>query len=83
MKLMTIICISKNILNKQFQHFVEKQLIEVMNAKMQVIQFFSILNLIQMKFMSKMHKIWSKQSEESELAKESKLDLGQTRIRDD
>jgi hypothetical protein len=42
-------------MNTEFQHFVESQLIEVRNMKMQMIQFVSILNLIQMKVMKVIH----------------------------
>jgi hypothetical protein len=38
-------------MNKEFQHFVESQLIEVRKMKMLLIQFVSRLNLIQMKLM--------------------------------
>jgi hypothetical protein len=48
---MKVIHISQNMMNKEFQHFVESQLIEMMKMKMQMIQFVSILNLIQMKLM--------------------------------
>jgi hypothetical protein len=51
MKLMKCSDNLKNMMNKEFQHFVESQLIEVRNMKMQMIQFVSILNLIQMKLM--------------------------------
>jgi hypothetical protein len=38
-------------MNKDFQHWMESQLIEVMKLKMQMIQFVSIVILIQMKSM--------------------------------
>jgi hypothetical protein len=41
----------KNMMNQEFQHFVESQLIDVRNMKMQMIQFVSVLNLIEMKLM--------------------------------
>jgi hypothetical protein len=49
MKLMTVIHNLKNIMNQEFQHWMESQLIEVMKMKMQMKQFVSIVNLIQMK----------------------------------
>jgi hypothetical protein len=52
MKLMKVTYNSKNIPNKEFQHCMESQLIEVMKMKMkikmQMIQFVSIVNLTQM-----------------------------------
>jgi hypothetical protein len=51
---MKVICTVKNLMNKKFQHFVESQLIEVRILKMQMIQFVSRLNLIQIKLM----KVW-------------------------
>jgi hypothetical protein len=45
----------KTILDKEFQYFVESQLIEVKNMKMQMIQFVSRMNLIQMKLMKVIH----------------------------
>jgi hypothetical protein len=41
----------KNMMNKEFQHFVESQLIEVKKMTMQMVRFVSILNVIQMKLM--------------------------------
>jgi hypothetical protein len=41
----------KNMMNNEFQHFVESQLIEVRNTKIQLIQFRSRLNLIQKRLM--------------------------------
>jgi hypothetical protein len=41
----------KNMKNKEFQSFVESELIQVRNIKMKMIHFVSILNLIQMKLM--------------------------------
>jgi hypothetical protein len=49
MKLMKVIYTMKNILNQEFEQWKELQLIEVMNLKMQLIQFASIMNWIQMK----------------------------------
>jgi hypothetical protein len=54
MKLMKVIHNVKNILNKEFQHWMESKLIEVMIQKMQMIQFVLIVNLIQMKMMKLM-----------------------------
>jgi hypothetical protein len=45
------VCNMKNNMNKEFQHWMESKLIEVMNMKMHLIQFVSIVNLIQMKLM--------------------------------
>jgi hypothetical protein len=52
MKLMKVMYISKNMMNKESQHFVDFQLTEVRKMKMQMIQLVSILNLIQMKLMN-------------------------------
>jgi ATP/ADP translocase len=41
----------KNMMNQEFQHYSESQLIEVMILKMHPIQFGLIVNLIQMKWM--------------------------------
>jgi hypothetical protein len=41
----------KNMMNQEFQHYLESRLIEVMILKMQPIQFGLIVNLIQMKWM--------------------------------
>jgi hypothetical protein len=49
MKLMKVIYKMKNMMNKAFQHWMESKLIEVMNMKMQMIQFVSIVNSIQIK----------------------------------
>jgi hypothetical protein len=49
MKWMKVICTIENMMNQEFQHGMESQLIEVMILKMQPIQFGSIVNLIQMK----------------------------------
>jgi hypothetical protein len=51
MKLMKVIDNLQNIPNKEFQHSMESELIEVMNLQMQMIQFVPIVNLIQMKVM--------------------------------
>jgi hypothetical protein len=50
---------SKNMMIKEFQHFMEFQLSEVMkmNMKMQMIQFESIVNLIQRKLMKVNNKV--------------------------
>jgi hypothetical protein len=47
MWLMKVIYNMKNILNKEFQHYLESKLIEVMIHKMLSIQFGSSVNLIQ------------------------------------
>jgi NADH:ubiquinone oxidoreductase subunit 3 (subunit A) len=52
---------------------VESQLIEVMNMKMQMIQFVSIVNLIQMRLMKVIHKMKNRINEEFEQSKESQL----------
>jgi hypothetical protein len=50
MKLMKVIYNMKNMMNQEFEQSKESQLIEVMIHKMQMIQFESIVNLIQMKW---------------------------------
>jgi hypothetical protein len=55
MEWMKVIYNNKNMMNKEFQHCVESKLIEVMMMKMQMIQFVSIVNLIQMKLMKVIH----------------------------
>jgi hypothetical protein len=55
MKLMKVIYMMKNMMNKEFQHFVESQLIEVRKMKMHLSQFVSILTSIQTKLMQRMH----------------------------
>jgi hypothetical protein len=54
----------KNMMNKEFQHFVESQLLEVKNMKMEIIQFVSVLDLFQIKLMksSKMKMMMNKES---------------------
>jgi hypothetical protein len=49
---MKMIYISKNILNQEFQHFLELRLIEVMIHKMLAIQFMSNVHLIQIRLKS-------------------------------
>jgi hypothetical protein len=49
MKSMKVMDTKKNMTMHEFQHRMEFQLIEVMNLKMQMIQFVSIVNLIQIK----------------------------------
>jgi hypothetical protein len=49
MKWMKVIWKLRNMMIQEFQHFVECQLIEVMKMKIRMIQFDSIVNLIQMK----------------------------------
>jgi hypothetical protein len=51
MKWMKVIHASQNMMNQEFQHCLESQLIEVMNMKMHRIQFVLMVNLIQMKWM--------------------------------
>jgi hypothetical protein len=51
MKWMKVIDIRRNMMNQEFQHCSESQLIEVMNMKMHSIQCALIVNLIQMKWM--------------------------------
>jgi hypothetical protein len=46
---MKVIDKMKNIPNKEFQHWMESKLIEVMKMKMLLIQFVSIVNWIQIK----------------------------------
>jgi hypothetical protein len=50
MILMKVIHKMKNMMNQEFQQLRESQLIELMNFQMQIIQFVSIVNLIQMKW---------------------------------
>jgi hypothetical protein len=59
--------------NKEFQHFLESKLIEVMNMKMYVIQFVSIVNLIQMKWMKIINKMKNMMNKEFQHSVESKL----------
>jgi hypothetical protein len=47
----------KNILSQEFEQWKESELIEVMNIKMLLIQFVSIVNLIQMKLMKVIYKM--------------------------
>jgi hypothetical protein len=49
MNLMKVSHMMKNMMNKEFQHFVEAPLIEVRKMKIHMIQFVSILNSIQPK----------------------------------
>jgi hypothetical protein len=49
MKLRKVIYTMKNTLNQEFEQWKESQLIGVMNMKMQMIQFVSIVNWVQMK----------------------------------
>jgi hypothetical protein len=51
MKLMKMISKMRTTMIQEFQHSVEFQLIEVMKMKILLIQFKSIVNLIQMKLM--------------------------------
>jgi hypothetical protein len=51
LEVMKVIHKMKNMMNKEFQHYEESQLIEVMKMKMHLIQFVLIVNLIQMKLM--------------------------------
>jgi hypothetical protein len=52
---MKVIYNMKNILIQQFQHSVESKLIQVMIHKMLLIQFVSIVNLIQSWLMKVIH----------------------------
>jgi hypothetical protein len=54
---MKVIDKMKNKMSQGFQLFLESELIEVMNLKMQKIQFESSVNLIQMKSMKVIHKM--------------------------
>jgi hypothetical protein len=65
MKLMKVEDMMKNIMNKEFQHFVESQLIKVKKVKIQMIQFVSILNLIQMELMKVINKMKNMMNRES------------------
>jgi hypothetical protein len=49
MKEMKVIYMMQNMMNQEIQQFVVSQSIEVMNAKMLLIQFVSRLSLAQMK----------------------------------
>jgi hypothetical protein len=64
MKLTKVIDNLKNKMNKEFQHWMESQLIEVMNLKMQMIQFVSIVNVIQMKWMKVIYMMKNKRNKE-------------------
>jgi hypothetical protein len=70
MKSMKVIHTKKNMMIQESQHCVEFQLSEVMNLKMQMIQFVSIVNLIQMKvivFVVDLHNIlWVRQESTEE-----------------
>jgi hypothetical protein len=48
---MKVIYNMRNMIIREFQHYTEFQLIQVMKHKMQMIQFESIVNLIQLKLM--------------------------------
>jgi hypothetical protein len=63
----------KNIFNKEFHHFVESQLTEVRMMKMQMIQFLSNLNLIQMKLMKVIHRMKNMMNKEFQHFVESQL----------
>jgi hypothetical protein len=65
--------IQTNVINKEFQHFVESQLIEVRMTKMHLIQFASILNLIQMKLMKVSHRLQNMMNKEFRHFVESQL----------
>jgi hypothetical protein len=59
MKLMKVTYKMQNMMIPEFQHSVEFRLIQVMKMKMQMIQFGSIVNLIQMEMMKVIHKMRS------------------------
>jgi serine/threonine protein kinase len=54
---MKVIDNMKNRMNKEFQHCVESELIEVMNFQMQMIQFVSLVDLIQRIWMKIIHNL--------------------------
>jgi hypothetical protein len=68
-----VISTNDNILNKEFQHFLESKLIEVMKMKMLQIQFVSTVNLIQMRLMKVIHKMKSMMNKEYQHFLELKL----------
>jgi hypothetical protein len=51
------IWLSEMLNHRWIEHFVEFQLIQVMNMKMLLLQFESIVNLIQMKLMKVIHNL--------------------------
>jgi hypothetical protein len=63
----------KNIGNKEFQHFLESILIEAMNMKVQMIQFVSIVNLIQMKLIKVIYNMKNMKNQEFQHFSESIL----------
>jgi hypothetical protein len=77
MKLMKVTYRMKNMMNKEFQHFVGSQLTEVRMMKMHLIQFVSILKLIQMKLMKVTGSSTNMMNKEYKLIGESKLDVCQ------
>jgi hypothetical protein len=70
---MKVIDISKSMMNKEFQRRVEFQLIEMKKMKMQIIQFISILKLIQMKWMNLIDNLESMMNKEFQHFMESQL----------
>jgi DNA topoisomerase IA len=70
MKLMKVIYNWKNMMNKEFRHCMESKLIEVMNMKMQMIQFASAMKGIQMKLMKVIHNLKNKLGQESPYGEE-------------
>jgi hypothetical protein len=64
MKLMKVIYKMKNILSQEFEQWKESKLIEVMNMKMHLIQFVSVVNLIQMKLMKVVHNMKNMKNQE-------------------
>jgi CRISPR/Cas system CSM-associated protein Csm2 small subunit len=68
-----VIDTSKNSPNNEFQHCMESKLIEVMNDKMQMIQFVSIVNLIQMKLMKVIDKMKNISNQEFQQCEESQV----------
>jgi hypothetical protein len=73
MNFMKVIHMIQNMINQEFQHFVEFQLIEVKILKMHVVSFISILNLIQMNFMKVIHMIPNMINQEFQHLVESQL----------
>jgi CRISPR/Cas system CSM-associated protein Csm2 small subunit len=76
----------KNIPNKEFQHWMESKLIEVMKMKMQMIQFVSIVNWIQTKLRKviyNMKNMWNKEFQhwmESQLIEVMKMKMHLTQF---
>jgi hypothetical protein len=77
---MKVIYKMKNIPNKDCQHWMKSQLIEVMNMKMQMIQFMLIVNLIHMQLMKVIYKMKNIPNKECQIWMESQL-IEQMRMR--